>query len=1088
MTSLPHPMAQASPEQKGNLGEGAIPLPAGPQSTQSADPRRRAGLDGILVFLVLALAFLAASFAARNSDLWFHLATGRLLAQGQFTIGADPFAYTTQQVYWACHSWLFDWALYALRGLIGDAGLVVLKALIVTALAALLLNIRRPGGAAWLPAVCTSLAILAISPRLLLQPACVSYFFLGLTFWLLWRAQTHARQHYWPLLLVFLLWVNVDEWFLLGPLLTALFWLGERLQGQRRTPGWMVPAGLAVCLLNPYTYHAFTIPADLSPVTWTSGLREDARFRSLFASPWDKEHLHAALQLNAAVVAYYALTLLGLVSFLLHRPALRDWRLLVWLPFALLAAWQARLIPFFAVVAAPVTTLNGQDFVSATYPIRSPRRRFLFGTSSFALVLSLIALLGLTWLGWLAGYNREDRHVAWAIQEDSSLRQSSEVLEDWRRQGLLAPDERIFTLAPESAHYGAWFCPDEKFFFDHRYPLFPQAAREYETVCRALLATTIGSEGQRTADWQRVLHEHKVGLVVFYDRDPQRVFAVIHHLASDPENWTLLHFAGQALIAGWNKARPSGGFESLAFDADRLAFNPESAKAQREAPPAPEHGPDQLPTRRDFWTKFAHAPSSPSWESAAATMYLHYFRESEVAQINQKLQILTPCFAASLAGLAAQAPAAIPVSFQLLSAQKLLFPGDLVPGDPVGPFFASLAERPPALLLLAIRAARRAVTVNPEDANAWFQLGQAYLLLRDLTREHSNEGMLPPLARLRQIQIVTALEQAVRLDPNLEAAHRELAYLYGLSNALDQSLEHRQAEARLSRRAGPRPGESADEFAYRMEFLEKDTAKLVELVEDQRKKYATGSLSFQGDRIQQARLAIRLGLPRKALEEVLFLTPADLLGPKGISMELELLLSLGRVQEVRSILSDKGLRASKHGLEYAELPPPLDRGNGGVYTTPYQWPAYEWLHVLEAASVGDYAQCRDDLRVLRAVERAEYERTRQQAETFKRRDENLLLPFLLSGSPPFLPAFAALSLSQAIEDRVSLERRQRALVAQQADLAVLEGLLALEQGDTLAARLAFVEAQELGGNSPFAGRPIAAGYLAMMQAYQRTPE
>ena len=52
------------------------------------------------------------------------------------------------------------------------------------------------------------------------------------------------------LLAVFVLWVNVDEWFLLGPVLAALFWLGERLRGPRRTPGWLAPAGLAVCLLK----------------------------------------------------------------------------------------------------------------------------------------------------------------------------------------------------------------------------------------------------------------------------------------------------------------------------------------------------------------------------------------------------------------------------------------------------------------------------------------------------------------------------------------------------------------------------------------------------------------------------------------------------------------------------------------------------------------------------------------------------------------------------------------------------------------------------------------------------------------------
>ena len=37
----------------------------------------------------------------------------------------------------------------------------------------------------------------------------------------------------------------------------------------------------------------------------------------------------------------------------------------VWLPFAILAAWQARMILFLAVVAAPITALNFQDFLAS---------------------------------------------------------------------------------------------------------------------------------------------------------------------------------------------------------------------------------------------------------------------------------------------------------------------------------------------------------------------------------------------------------------------------------------------------------------------------------------------------------------------------------------------------------------------------------------------------------------------------------------------------------------------------------------------------------------------------------------------------
>jgi hypothetical protein len=1071
-----------------------------PTASVSAAPNRPLALDRLLILLVLILAFLSGSFLARNSDLWFHLATGRLVANGEFVFGADPFSYATQRVYWACHSWLFDVGLYTLRGLIGDAALVVLKALLVAALAALLLSVRRPAAAPWIPVVCTTLAILAMSPRLLLQPACASYFLLGLTFWLLWRPHARYGGRGGPtaepgrftlasivgLLFVFALWANVDEWFFLGPLLVALFWLGERLSGERVTPAWLVAAGVAACLLNPYTFHVFTPPTELSSVSWTSGLRDDPRFHNLFASPWGTESLLTASRLNAAVLAYFALVLLGLVSFMLNPSALRGWRLLVWLPFAALAAWQARTIPFFAVVAAPITALNAQDFLASRRT--DPRKGMLPFLGKMTLALGLLALMLLAWMGWLAGYDREERHVAWGIVADPSLQQATETLDFWRRQGLLSEGEHVFALAPEVAQYGAFFCPAEKQFFDHRYPLYPEAARDFETACHALLfqpdaagpgdarSSSIHRRGPRenAPDWREVFRANGVGIVVYYDRDPERLFAVLQRLAGDTEHWTLLHIAGQALIAGWNDARPNGGFDRLRFDPEQLVFGPQNDRAQREAPSASEQGPVMLPQRRDFWARLSRPPAIPSWGSPAATMYLHYFGDIEMLQGQRERDAAMSRCAASLAGLPAQ-PAALPqVLFQLISSQEVIGQDEAAPRflvrEQLGPFFEHLVERPPALPLLAVRAARRAVVADPEDANAWFRLGQAYLLLRDRTVERSGEGRLPPLSQLRQIQIVTALEQALRLDPNLEAAHHELAFVYGASNCLDRALDHRREELRISRRLGPRRGETAEQFSYRLELMEKDTAKLVILVEDGRKAYANAPRSPQGDRVAQAKFALKQGLAETALEDVLMRSPADLLGAPGIQLELELLLSLGQAEKVRTILNEDRLRANKHGL--------------GIYLAlPNRWPAYEWLHVLEAAAVGDYAQGREDLRAIRAMKHSEYDQLGQQTRDYERR-VLVVLPGLLSGPPRFLPAFTAQLLGHALEEKAVLEAQERILRAQQADLCVLEGLLALEQGDTVAARSAFAEAREWCAAIPSPSRPIAASYLGSLSAKQ----
>ena len=45
--------------------------------------------------------FLAASFPARNSDLWLHLANGRNLVEGNYTPGADPYTFSGADRAWA---------------------------------------------------------------------------------------------------------------------------------------------------------------------------------------------------------------------------------------------------------------------------------------------------------------------------------------------------------------------------------------------------------------------------------------------------------------------------------------------------------------------------------------------------------------------------------------------------------------------------------------------------------------------------------------------------------------------------------------------------------------------------------------------------------------------------------------------------------------------------------------------------------------------------------------------------------------------------------------------------------------------------
>ena len=225
----------AEPPPPADIPPPAAPAPAQDPAAPATWPEWFRTADAVLAVLLMIPAFLVASHAARNSDLWPHLAAGRLIAEGKYEFGTDPFSHATAGRTWVNHSWLLDilaYKLYAI-GPAGGAILVGVKAAGFALAIAFLLLIRRPGRALWPWVAFGGLAIVAAAPHTGLRPIVASAPFLAATLFVLLRLDWHAR----PVLNVavlaglFWLWANLDAWFVLGPLAVALVLLGEVLQG-----------------------------------------------------------------------------------------------------------------------------------------------------------------------------------------------------------------------------------------------------------------------------------------------------------------------------------------------------------------------------------------------------------------------------------------------------------------------------------------------------------------------------------------------------------------------------------------------------------------------------------------------------------------------------------------------------------------------------------------------------------------------------------------------------------------------------------------------------------------------------------------
>lgn len=1053
------------------------------------DARAAASFDAIdktLIGLVVAFAFLSASFPARNSDFLLHAASGRLLAQGQYHFGVDPFSFATAGVYWCNHSWLCDLIFYELYSIpqIGGIAVVLLKASLIAALAFVLLQTAcRKGASFWLPSVLVVLAVLVLSPRLLLQSVCVSYLFLGLTLWLLYRpphaenASVGRWNRYWLLPPLFALWVNLDDWFLLGPAVVALFLLGEGLhiwrcrlaeekppsRGQLRTLALVLAAGIGACLLNPHHVHAFALPWGLGLTQAGKALAQDADFRYLFGSSFENVLLPSARNFSLAAWAYLLLLILGLASFALTWRNWRWQRVLIWLVFFALSCLTYRAAPFFAIVSASVVSLNFLDFLARRFdgiaPLDAKRLRWALGVRVGALVLCGLAIIAVVRDGLHSP--AAHRRMGWEVLLDPSLRQAALRLRDWREQGLIPADARLFDTLPDAACYRAWFCPGQRSFVDLRLPLFAAAMNDFVAVRNALIAQGMSANDvhssvpSKTA-WRSVFRKWDIGCLLFSTRDPRASSSQIveQRLLLNPdgwaEEWKLCYLDGRTTIAAWK---------------DR----------EREAAPTPYARLYLNFGRLAFGLPASETVDSADGSLAADDAFVHWLRYQIMGPslLDRNRRAWEASMAASLCGCAAAGggplangtllTARLDFTYRVLHGQAIAPHGtppqalDLVAEHLLSNHLAAQESGPTESLFLALRAARRALRQNPDDAVTQLLLGEVYLRLAWKTRERDYARLLPHVALIRQTQAAVALERAAQLNPNLERAHALLIELY--ENAVEMPIpqpgklwsdqlvprpsresvvKHRREQARCLRESGPRLGESAETFAERLERLDHDNRQLSDKLAERLDRWelnaADKSLLPRVRAVREEGLnetALQLLLQENAWESVA--GPARALAGQWA---VEGLLHAGRLHEARALLLPENQRAL------------------GLLPAPLRLPAYAWYRLQLAAAEGESAEADEILDSLLSTPRTNgVTASSLLAQTI---GHQLLWEAPLAAAMPCqvlrtspvlvgLPPTRNAALMRGLEQSLLL-------LQQETDVLALRGWLALESGDVATAR------------------------------------
>ncbi len=1045
--------------------------------------------DAVLGGLVVLLAFLLACFPARNSDVWLHLATGRSIAEGRFTFGADPFSYASEGAYWANHAWLGDLLGYLAFDAVGGAALVVLKSLLLAALAVLLIALGTPRkgerAGLWLPASCAALAILALAPWLQLRSTLLSYVLLALTCWVLeaWNRSSLLRVP-WALGPLFAVWVNLDDWFLLGPLAVGLYAVGLALStgfsSSGAAPGKVAPrllalgAGLALgllgCLASPHHVHSFALPSQLALTGGPRAFASSPLGGDLLLSPFSRAYFREDVGLNAAGLAYFLLVLLGAASFAVNRQNANGPRAVLWVSFFALSALRARAVPFFAVVAAPVVALNFAEALLRFCRERPPgdfkARQIVAGR--LALLAAALMLLVLAWPGWLQA--RPHLRRGCGVEADPSLARIALQLGAWRRSGAIPGEARGFNVAPDVAHYLAWYCPEEQGFLDARLGLFSApTVREYLALRAALLADGLDGEGPR-----ETVRRYRVRHVVLYERGPDGLSAFRRLLASP--DWALGSIEGGASVFFLRGPEGTGPKGVVPLSFEKLAFGSNGDKF------APASGPDSRPGPPDWLAPFRKAPAPIPADREETALWLACFDASRSDHQRRLRREWSNAAAAGLVGKPAGAPGAgcpggalLPALAVALEGRRAKAPGltfekgygevALPAADRVGlslwlRYLAGEGEGPPAALFLAVRAGRRAVRANPDDARASLLLGEAYFLLTRATSERSWAAGFPAQTSfrdLRRIQAITVFQTALRAQPDLAQAHARLSQLYRELGYPDLCLVHLRALLKQGRKGAPPAGEEeARQSKAHLEKLGEEVSQLSQQVGLLRERFEANSANLTV--ADKAATAQRQGLAETALA-LLLRSNVAAFGARGAVLELKLLLLTGRLPEARDWMS------------------PEQEGLLGEET-------YRSLQLLIAAANGDYDRADEHLEALgKYVDAAP---PTPGVSPVPLRDVMALLvaQTILDANRP------QASLPQTVQNRLSARhltegtQKLAARLGEGADLLVVRGLLALERGEVAPARRFFEQALTLwkggvadGTGLDFPSRAVAQRWL-----------
>ncbi len=539
----------------------------------------------VLLLLVLANALAAGLRTVSDSDMGWHIATGRYVVQHHSIPSTDILSYTATGKPWR-YPPLGGVLLYLIYSAAGCAGLSCFCALACLGTVAYL--VRERGLAAIALAMC---AVEPIAFRTGPRADLFNTVFLALFFGELWAFQRGSKKRLWVLPLIMLLWVNIHPGFILGLASIGAYLLleisdlifaerrsGALLRLQRAWPWLAVTAG--VTLINPWGLKLYSASLSLSGLqAQEQGTYNTSALIGEFLSVPLSSHLFTQLiDFRHPENGYAWLMVIAILVL-----ALALWRkqlgvAIIQAASLYLSVQHARYIGLFCVTTTIIgATLLGEAFAVNAPPVlppeKSPRNLQLFRVPVAVALIFVCVLCGIT-LVHTADFVSNRTHVVYQTQSRFGAGEAS-----WFPEGAASFIRREQLPGNLFQEYGlggftAWrLGPEYPDFIDGRFDHLAPAVLVEE---RKLLAQPPDS-----AAWQSAADKWGINVLLILEAGTRAVDRLDANGFCQSVNWRPVYMDEVSLVLVRNTPANRPWIDRLQIDCQTQALAPPPSASRK---------------------------------------------------------------------------------------------------------------------------------------------------------------------------------------------------------------------------------------------------------------------------------------------------------------------------------------------------------------------------------------------------------------------------------------------------------------------------------------------------------------------------